>query len=526
MPAVEPTDFDLLHEYTRQHSQAAFAALVHRHLNLVYSAARRQVQSVHLAEEIAQNVFLDLSRQARRIDPQTPLAAWLFTVTRRSAVDVLRRESRRRAREHTAMEIAAMHDSPSDWSQLEPVLDEAMTSLGEADRRALLLRFFENKSLREVGDALGLGDDAAQKRVSRALERLRRFFSQRGLAVGASSLAASLSAHAVGAAPAGLSTTIASAAMFTAGSATAVGAGHFVAVSTLQKTAASLAVAAALALGVFEVREIFCTRAALHRARETHARLANEVGELESARDATAARLDQVEQQIDARLGGAAPAVDLALEKKLSAWLADIDLLKRTFAARPELAVPELALLKEHEWIEVVSARRLETDAQVRQAMAQLRRRAQNLLAEKLPRALTVYLAQHDGMLPDTPQQLAAWCEPPVDPHLFSRYELLHRGKMSDVPDEFPVRAVLRTVPADPEYDMVLAVGPSGFAMIQAVYVDVQDAQRKFAAANRGARASSAEQLQPFLRWAADPAEVQRTIERQKKAAQLERVGP
>src|SRR5215469_4940718 len=180
-------DSQLLDCYLREKSQDAFAELVRRHLNLVYSAALRQVRSPQLAEEVSQSVFTDLARDAHKLKPNTVLTAWLYRVARRTAIDVVRRESRRQARERLAVEMAAMNTA-SDWTQIEPLLDEAMDALDETDRAAVLLRYFDNKSLREVGQALGTSDDAAQKRVSRAVERLRNLLAKRGVTVGASGL--------------------------------------------------------------------------------------------------------------------------------------------------------------------------------------------------------------------------------------------------------------------------------------------------------------------------------------------------
>jgi RNA polymerase sigma factor (sigma-70 family) len=198
---MSETDLELLARYSRQNAEEAFAELVRRHLNLVYSAALRQVRSSHLAEEVAQSVFLKLARHAREIAPGTVLTAWLYQVSRREAIDVVRREARRQAREQIATEMNAINATDDAWIHIEPLLDEAMHALDETDRTALLLRYFENKSLREVGATLGTSDDAAQKRVSRAVERLREFFSTRGIAVGTSALVMVLSANAVQAAP-------------------------------------------------------------------------------------------------------------------------------------------------------------------------------------------------------------------------------------------------------------------------------------------------------------------------------------
>src|SRR5436309_11773317 len=168
-------DLDLLREFTRDQSQDAFTALVQRHLNLVYCAALRQVRSPQLAEEVVQSVFIDLARNAARLKPNTILTAWLYQVTHRTAIDVVRGEARRQLREQIAFQMNAMNATDDDWRPIEPILDEAMHALDDADRTAVLLRYFENKSLREVGQTLGTTDDTARKRINRAVERLRQF---------------------------------------------------------------------------------------------------------------------------------------------------------------------------------------------------------------------------------------------------------------------------------------------------------------------------------------------------------------
>src|ERR1035441_2065015 len=142
------SDLDLLGQFTRDHSQDAFTALVNRHVNLVYSAALRQVRSPQLAEEVAQSVFTDLARNAGKLKPDTVLTAWLYQVTRRTAIDVVRRESRRQLREQIAVEMNNMNATANDWTQIGPLLDDAMAALDETDRSAILLRYFENKNLR------------------------------------------------------------------------------------------------------------------------------------------------------------------------------------------------------------------------------------------------------------------------------------------------------------------------------------------------------------------------------------------
>src|SRR5262252_4932767 len=231
-------DRDLLQHYASQGADEPFAELVHRHVDLVYTTALRQVRSPQLAEEIAQSVFIDLSRNERRLRPDTVLPAWLYQVTRRTAVDVIRREPRRQPRAQLAVELTEMNAASSVWSQIEPLLDEAMDSLEAADRDAVLLRYFDNKSLRDVGQSLGTTEDAAQKRVSRAVERLRQFFSERGVTVGVGALVAALSASAVQSAPLGLTTSITALAAASAAlpsTATLVETTKLLAMTTMQK---------------------------------------------------------------------------------------------------------------------------------------------------------------------------------------------------------------------------------------------------------------------------------------------------
>src|SRR6266446_9460559 len=201
-------DWQLLQAYARDRSEAAFAELVRLHLDWVYSVALRHVGDPHLAEDVVQSVFVLLARKARHLRPGTLLSGWLFRTTRHVAAHARRAEQRRKSREATACTM--IHDSTAPdtgeilWQQLAPHLDQAVAALSEADRSAILLRFYEKMPLRRVGERLGVSEEAAKKRVGRALERMREFLDRRGVKLGGPLLAALLAEKTVQTASAAL----------------------------------------------------------------------------------------------------------------------------------------------------------------------------------------------------------------------------------------------------------------------------------------------------------------------------------
>jgi uncharacterized protein (TIGR03435 family) len=209
-------DMELVREYARHGSEEAFATLVSRHVNLVYSVALRQIRDPHLAEEVAQVTFIILARKAESLGPKTILAAWLCRTAHYAVADALRSQRRRQNREQEGYMQSLLNQSEPDlpaWTSIAPLLDSALAELREKDHSAIVLRFFEGRNLKEVGAALGVSENAANKRVNRALEKLRRYFSNCGVNSTTAIIAGTISAHSVQAAPMALAKSITAMAM-------------------------------------------------------------------------------------------------------------------------------------------------------------------------------------------------------------------------------------------------------------------------------------------------------------------------
>ncbi len=261
-------DAALLRQYAEECSEEAFAELVRRHLDLVHSAALRQLGGdVHRARDVAQSVFTDLARKASSLSRRPMLVGWLHISTHHAAAAVVRAEQRRRAREQEAQ---TMHENSGgfapdiNWDKLRPVLDTAIHELKGSDREAVLLRFFARRPFAEIGAALCLNEDAARKRVDRALDRLRAMLARRGITSTATALAIVLENQAVVAAPANWASTVTAAALT---GATTTGGGTVTALKVLNfmsttKITPIIAVAVAMLITGTAAHEVLASRAA------------------------------------------------------------------------------------------------------------------------------------------------------------------------------------------------------------------------------------------------------------------------
>jgi RNA polymerase sigma factor (sigma-70 family) len=278
------TDAELLLRYTKDRSESAFAELVQRRVNLVYSAALRESQGdASLAEDVTQAVFTELARKASSLSRHPALAGWLYTSVRHVAANLRRSQQRRLRREqetHLMNELIPSESHEPDWRELRPVIDDAMHELAESDRAAIVLRFFEDQSLKEVGQALGLNENAARMRVDRAMEKLRGSLARRGITSTATGLATALVAGAVGSAPSGLAATVAGAAL--AGTAATASTTTFTLLQIMTTT--QLKAGAITALVVAGVAVPIWQQTKLNRLAAENSRLLTQTAELPALR--------------------------------------------------------------------------------------------------------------------------------------------------------------------------------------------------------------------------------------------------
>lgn len=269
-------DATLLAGYVRNRSETDFAELVQRHVNLVYSAALRQVNGdTHLAQDVTQTVFTDLARKASSLTSHRVLAGWLFTSTRFATAKAVRSEQRRRRREqeaHSMQEVSASNSTAPDWNQIRPVLDNALAELNDGDRDAILLRYLEGRDFAEVGNRLALSDNAARMRVDRAVEKLRLLLVRRGVTSTAGALSLVLTSQAVVAAPAGLATSVTGSALATGGAVATTF--TFMSLTKLQIAIASAVVVVGSGLYVAQEKDNRAFRAELANVQQSSVELA------------------------------------------------------------------------------------------------------------------------------------------------------------------------------------------------------------------------------------------------------------
>jgi RNA polymerase sigma factor (sigma-70 family) len=448
----DQTDQQLLRDYAERQSETAFAELVRRHVDLVYSAALRMVGDPHLAKDVTQAVFVALAQNARQLTDHPVFSGWLHRTAQNIASKIVRTDVRRRAREQ---EAAAMNELLSAepnivWEHIAPHLDAALGELSEPDRDALFLRYFEHKSAREMAQTLGTSEDAAQKRVNRAVERLRELFAKRGVTAGASGLVIAIAANAVQAAPVGLAVTISTAAALAATTLTTTAiatATKAIAMTLLQKTIIGAALATAVGTGIYEARQVSTLRGQVQSLQQQQTPLAEQIQQLHQERDDAVRQLATQRDEHERLNRNAAELLKLRGEAAwlknnplvlnpadassaavAKSWLNRVSQLKQYVDQNPNEKIPEFQFLTDREWLNTADAGLghddFQTPDEYRRAMESLRFEAEGRFGNLVQIALREYSSANNGQFPNNLSQLEPYCEPVVMDTLRELYEI------------------------------------------------------------------------------------------------------
>jgi RNA polymerase sigma factor (sigma-70 family) len=522
------TDQQLLSDYAGQRTETAFAELVRRHVDFVYSAAVRMVRDAHLAEDVTQTVFVALAQNAQSLMDRPVLSSWLHRTAQNLAANVVRTDVRRRIREQEAATMNELIAPDASWEHIAPQLDAALGELTEPDRDALLLRYFERKSAQEMAQILGISDEAAQKRVNRAVERLRDYFSKRNVTIGASGLVVVISTNAVQAAPVGLAATISAAAVL-AGTAvhtsTLIAATKTIAMTALQKTLVTATLVAAVGAGIYEARQAAQLREQNRTLQQQQAPLAEQIRKLgESLANATnrlaalIAENSQFKSNPNAKellkLRGEVAVLQNAAndpaEKAVKKVAAKVKLLKQLLEQRPEKKIPELEFVTEKVWADVSWNADLDTEDGIRMALSNLRGEAENIfLNEMMKAAIKKYLTANNDLLPANLFELKPYFDAPVTDAMLGRYALLQTGKPDRTAD-----LVKLAVYADEDYDSfhVITVNGASGGGFNRNQDAINDAAREYARLNNYQAPTNPDQIAPFLHKTIDAATIQKYL--------------
>jgi len=472
----------LLAAYVKNGSETAFRELVERYLGLVYATALRIVGGdPHFAEDVAQTVFTHLARKARTLPGDVLLGGWLHRDACHVAATWMRGERRRQNRERQAMEIEAQRDHTADnLARVRPVLDAAIDQLKPEDRQAILLRFFEQQDLRAVGEALGSSENAAQKRVSRALEELRLLLQHRGVTLSVAALGSALVAEAATAVPAGLAASIATTALVGA----AAGGGltatllKLMAMTKLQLGIVSVVIVASVA-APFVIRNE--ARLQLGDADSAMALQTNQLAQLTAENQRLAGLLAAASSAPEAanrpsgellelrgevgRLRKLARelAPDTTNKDKLTAteqlWTERVDRLKQWLEAHPAERITELDSLTDRDWRNAIYPNTLDTEYDYRRAMRIARINGEHPVQGFMFQALRQYAKEHNGQFPADLETLRSYFKSPIEDAILQRYEILPANQLVSELQTGDKWVITEKAPVNAELDIRSAIG-------------------------------------------------------------------
>jgi len=450
---TEMTNQELVQQYAKQRSEEAFAELVRRHVDLVYSAALRIVRDRHLAEDVTQSAFAAFAKSARQLTERKVLCGWLHRTTHNIACQMVRTDVRRRQREEQALAMNELNviEKNELWEDIAPQLDIAIGNLDETSRDALLMRYFEGRSAREAAEILGISEEAAQKRIARSVEHLRELLSAPG-AVTASVVVGLISAHAVKAAPLGLSASIAAGVASGSPATTAI-------IKTFIMTTAQKVIIGAVLIGasgaaIYEGVRASKLQAHTETLEQQRLSLGDEIRQLRTDLDrangqlaafggksdhakAETTELLKLRNQVarlreTTRIPNPSPADPLEAASKDA--LTKVKQLKERLEQTPKLKIPELDLVSNEEWLEI--GKHYFEDSQgtnLRRVCADLRRAGKEVLANRVGEALNSFIINNGGTLPAQISDLRPYLDSIITDDMLERYKTVRTGKLADV---------------------------------------------------------------------------------------------
>ena len=522
------TDQQLLRDYAEHHSDAAFGELVRRHIDAVYSAALRLTGEEQSARDTTQAVFVVLAQKAASLTGHPVLSGWLHTTARNQACKSIRAEARRRICEQEAATMNQLLATGADatWQHIAPHLDDALGELTEADRDALMLRYFEKKSAPEMAGLLGITEEAAQKRVTRAVERLRELFSRRKVTIGTGSLVVLISANAVQSAPIGLAAVITTTALAGAAisTSTVLAATKTIAMTTLQKTLITAALVTTVGAGIFEAHQAAQLREQNQVLQQQQAALAGQLRQLQGERDDATNRLATSAEdsattknnntellklraevtrlrQASADTSGAQNDARAALVKS---WLAREDQLRQSVEQYPARAIPEFKLLSSQQWLDAAMNARFDTDEQLQKNLAELRSTAENNFASQALDAIKKYAATNNGEFPADISRLQPYFSPPMDDAILQRWKVAPGSANPGVGVGDMI--ITEKAPVDAAVDRQWAIGANGYGSstyllgdMSAEIATLKPVLKAYTADHGGAGPSDPSQVLPYL---------------------------
>jgi RNA polymerase sigma factor (sigma-70 family) len=531
-------DMALVREYAQSNSEQAFATLVSRHVNLVYSVAVRHVRDPHLAEEITQSVFILLARKAKSLSAKTIISGWLCRTAGYVSANTLSIQRRRQSREQEAqMQTILNEPEPGVWSQIAPLLDEALNCLGQKEHDAVVLRFFDGKELKQVGAEMGTTEDAARMRVNRGLERLRKFFTNKGVTLSTTAIAGAVATNSVQAAPAGLAAIITAAALSgtTITTAAVIAATKTIAMTTLQKALVCTAFVALAGAGIYEVREAAMARLGMQTLQRGQTPLLASIEQLQSklsdatnrlaAMADTLARASNNDHELLALRGEVGrlrrESQDFAQLKSTVAndasRLDRVARLKQRLAQTPEAQIPELKLLTDDDWLNAAKGK-LETDADYLTAFDGLRASGEYNFLQIADAALRKYLKSHHDEFPTELSELAPYFDTPQPDEILTRYHIVPSSSIAQAGVTGQTNGWLITLKT-PDTGAMQAIGPNGFvggvnSQDMDIVAPAMKAAFDAAPVINGRKSITLEDIAPFLTTPEQKAAYQKLIQR------------